>query len=275
MNQSSNTSKTTPAPCRDAAARAGSSENIADSGSRCLASSVACLRLIFLLAAIVGAALQTGCAVYSIRGTHSSDLLGVQTANGPKYRLASYTVEFSQDWFLATPAHYARFGLTQLDVERTLIEKNPLRFTRGFVPDAKDGSAAAIPLNVHLRTVNSTSDCAPGLAIYFISLGILPGKIHSFEDTFDVEVRTGEATSQRVARGGVGYRSNLWLSCYTPLALLCSDSADNYRDRGLHKEGRGGVADTKADSEYIFLGALSNEINALIDRLEMSASLRR
>lgn len=198
----------------------------------------------------------TGCTSYSFRGSHTPPPPAAPLSSN-QYHLKNYTsdIKWGNGWSI--PKGAGRQVIKQ-EIENELCATYPRRFTK---------DAGSTPIDVRVRHIDSDVSCW-GMIPYFLSLGIYPGNIMRYMDTCEVTV----SANGMAKKGEVKFRSNSWLSVWTPWALSRRDSPDAYT--GAHRRGNGimtvsapGNTCFEHQSE-VFTAEIIAEINTKILELE-------
>jgi len=214
-------------------------------------------RKIFNVGVVAVFLLQQGCASYSFRGAHSPSAKAPCEASVRQYRLNRYTSNIPLSLTPWSIARFAGVNTSKRDLERTLLNLYPARFTR---------KETAFPVDVKVRYVESKRN-AWGLAFYFLTLGIYPSNILCYEDRCEVLV----SINGQARKGLVKYRSNCWLSVWTPFGLHRKDSMGEYT--GSHRTGKGFMiaphlsTECLNDQKDVFTSEIAAEINAYIGQM--------
>ncbi len=198
--------------------------------------------------------LETGCTSYSFRGAHATPAPTNPVSLDKKYKLTSYNNSFKAS---ATPWSITGYGaikLSKRDIERQLVDQYPNYFTR---------DEQGIPIKVSVDLEN-TKRHMWGLVPYLATLGIYPARIINFEDDCAVTVSVLNAKKT----GNVRFRSNSWLSVWTPFGLTRKDKPDNFT--GEHRHGSGVMiaphlsSKCATDQKETYLVEVCDEVAAII-----------
>lgn len=201
---------------------------------------------------------QFGCTSYSFRGTHSP--FPPKTPVVQQYKLNQYSSDIKPS---LTPWSIVRFGGTQVskrDIERTLLAAYPDRFVR---------AETAIPVDISVRSVESRCN-AWGLVPYFLTLGIYPANVIRYQDRCEITVSMDGCRK----KGEAKFRSNAWLSVWTPFGKDRTDSPDEYT--GTHEGGGGLMIAPHTNSECferqknVYISEIAAEVNAVVLKLEQA-----
>jgi len=213
-----------------------------------------------ILALILLSFFQTGCSSYSFRGGRTT-LSSVKTEAHQKYRLNDYTINVPPKKMYSIPNTGA--FTTKSDMQNALISKYPNRFSM---------DSDATPINVSINCIEYNYHGARSgfysFLYLFIPWSFYPVNLFEAEDRCEVKVMT-PLQSQR---GGVRFRTNLWLSILSPFALYRTDDQDEYT--GTYRHGSGVFVaphlDSKCfeDEKYTYVNEVVDEVDAIVDILE-------
>lgn len=202
-------------------------------------------KTLFLLIPVLLSVSFCGCTSYSLRGLHTK--MSPMPEPGSTYYLRSYSADLGwpNGWSVA------KCGGKQIikqEIANGLHSSYPERFPR---------TADGIPVDVKVTLVDSKCNMW-GLVPYFLTLGVYPANVIRYTDTCDVSVSVGGIKRT----GRVKFRTNSWLSVWTPFGLSRTDSPDEYN--GEHRRGSGIMMTPSIyrDQSDIYISEVVEEISA-------------
>lgn len=171
----------------------------------------------------------TGCTSYSFRGMQGDGRTSLPTDLTCKFRLASYSFS-SQAAAVAGPWAIGGSSVDRVDthaLEVALQQLQPSLFT---------SDPSGLPIRVRVEIADGDADYS-GLFPYFLSLGILPGRIICFHERGFVHVCLDDVNERLDQKSDIGFSSKCWLSVWTPLAAAMNDEPGMYSGENRHGTG--------------------------------------
>ena len=203
-----------------------------------------------------------GCSSYSFRGAHTIPPK-VSVQNNEKYQMRNYSLDVHKGLSSWSVAQFSGSKVVKSDIEKELIEKYKNKFNND-----NNGNLFDVKINC-----KPTQCSLSGLFPYFLSLGFYPANIVNYKDSCDVLV----SINDNVKKGEVKFRSNGWLSVFTPFGLYKIDQADEYN--GMNRFGSGILQAPHLNKEClekqksVFISEVAKEISTCIVEIENDEAL--
>lgn len=175
---------------------------------------------------------SAGCTSYSFRGSQPNSSDKNLRELPSSFRIASYSYELGGQ---GMPNPWSTPRNVGSSVDKSVLQKSLAH----KYPDLFTDEDESIPLDVIVTFTSGNADFW-GLVPYFLSLGILPSRIVYYTDRCEVRTSISEDRKARAKRSDIAFSSKCWLSVWTPLPLLMSDSPREFT--GAYRSGYGVMA---------------------------------